>query len=62
MMATVIPDHGRVCKRRMEDPGGDMLRQLQYPIPRPCQKQRLVVSVRSTNRLQFVLGAFGLRR
>ena len=60
MMATVIPDHGRVCKRRMEGPDADMLRQLQYPIPRPCQKQRLVVSVRSTNQLQFVLGAFAL--
>src|SRR5215217_8385794 len=60
MMATVIPDHGTVCKRRMEAVGADMPPQLLYPIPAPFQRQRLVGSGRSTNQLQFVLGAVGL--
>ena len=36
-----------------------MLRQLQYPIPRPFRKQRLVDSVLTTNQLQFVLEKLG---
>ena len=54
MVAIAILDLGRVCKRRMEDPGGDMLRRLLYPIPAPFPKQRLEDSKRPTNRLQFV--------